>query len=391
MSDRKLTILGIVAVCMVIWAVAQIRISNKPRMASDKPAYLIQGLETRDIGSIVIGVGENGVTLKRQAGGQFVVANKDDYPADMKQINDLITRCLDIQTTQFITEKKENHETLGLTEDKARHVVKFFKPDGSLLTGVIVGNAREAGQGSYVKRIMSDKVYVAPEAPWLRSGAMDYIDQELITVARDNIESVTVISPNGGYTLKRKDDGDGFTLENIPAGKKVKDSDSKSVFNAATDIRFTDVKKKSEGTDESTFDRQYVCRLADSTVYTLKIARKDDKAFVLCQAEFTDTTPVTIKKEGESEEELKKKEAKLLARDKAKKFTTEHQGWIYEIADWKAQNLTKKLSDLLEDEPKVVQPPAEQPTEKKQQDETKPESDTGGAETDESEGVETEL
>ena len=129
-------------------------------------------------------------------------------------------------------------------------------------------------------------------------------------------------------------------LENIPAGKKLKDSDSKSVFNAATDIRFTDVKKKTDETDESTFDRQYICRLKDSTVYTIKIAKKDDKTFVLCQAEFTDTTPVTIKREGESEEELKKKEAKLLARDNAKKFTAEHQGWIYEIADWKAQNLS---------------------------------------------------
>jgi hypothetical protein len=358
MSDKKLTILGVVAVCMVIWAVAQTRISNKPRMASDKPSYLIQGLETRDIGSIVIGADENEVTLRRQAGGQFVVSNRDDYTADMKQINDLITRCLDIKTTQFITEKKENHETLGLTGDKARNVVKFFKSDGSLLTGVIIGNAREAGQGSYVRLATSDKVYVAPEVPWLRSGAMDYIDQELITVARDNIESVTVISPDGKYTLKKKSEGDGFTLENIPAGKKLKDSDSKSVVNAITNIRCTDVKKKSEGTDESSFDRQYVCRLTDSTVYTLKIARQDNKTYVMCQAEFTDTTPVTIKKEGESEEELKKKEAKLLARDNARKFTAEHQEWIYEIADWKAQNLTKKLSDLFEDESKAVQPSA---------------------------------
>jgi hypothetical protein len=381
MSDKKLTILGIIAVGMVIWAVAQTRISSKSRMISDKPTYLIQGLETRDIGSIVIGAGENEVTLRRQAGGQFVVSNKDDYPADMKQINDLITRCLDVQTTQFITEKKENHETLGLTEDKARNVVKFFKSDGSLLTGVIIGNAKEAGQGSYVRLATSDKVYVAPEVPWLRSGAIDYIDQELITAARDNIESVTVISPDGKYTLKRKSEGDGFTLENIPAGKKLKDSDSKSVANAITNIRCTDVKKKTDETDESSFDRQYVCRLTDSTVYTLKISRQDNKTYVMCQAEFTDTTPVTIKKEGESEEELKKKEAKLLARYNVRKFTAEHQEWIYEIADWKAQNLTKKLSDLLEDESKAVQPSAEK----------KPESDTSGTETDGFDAADIEL
>ena len=57
MSDRKLTILGIVAVFMVIWAVVQSRVSSRPRTEPDAPAYLIQGLDTADIGSIVLGVG----------------------------------------------------------------------------------------------------------------------------------------------------------------------------------------------------------------------------------------------------------------------------------------------------------------------------------------------
>jgi len=105
MNDKKLTLLGIIAVGMVIWAVAQTRISNKIRVASGKSAYLIQGLETRDIDSITIGTGDDEVALKRQAESQFVVASKDNYPAEMKQINDLITKCLDIQTTQFITRR----------------------------------------------------------------------------------------------------------------------------------------------------------------------------------------------------------------------------------------------------------------------------------------------
>src|SRR4030043_519844 len=128
MSNKKLAILGIIAVFMVIWAVVQTRIANKPGTTSGIPAYLIQGLETRDIGGITVRAGEDETTLKQQ-GGRFVVSNKDNYPAETKQINDLITKCLDIQTTQFITERKENHESLGLTEDKARNVVKFFKSD----------------------------------------------------------------------------------------------------------------------------------------------------------------------------------------------------------------------------------------------------------------------
>ncbi len=101
-----------------------------------------------------------------------------------------------------------------------------------------------------------------------------------------------------------------------------------------------------------TFDGGFVCRLKDSTVYTLKIAQKDDKTYVTCEAEFTDKTPVLISIKAQPQEELKKKEAKLLAKENTLIFTRKHQGWVYEISEWKAKNLTKELSDLIEDEEK---------------------------------------
>lgn len=348
MSDKKLTILGIVAVLMVLWAVVQSRVSKRSPSELDRPVYLIQGLDPADIDSVVLGTGEEAVTLKRQ-GKEFVVVNKDNYPARTSEINSLITKCLEIQTSQFVTESKANHEDLEVTEEKARSVVKFFKPDSSLITGVVAGKTTELGQGTYVRKASSDKVYVAPTVPWLNTQAMNYIEQELTSVKREDVESVTVSSPSGKYTLKTKEDSQDIVLEDIPAGKKLKSSDSQSVFTALTNFRCDDVKKKSS---DLTFDRQYVCKLKDSTVYTLKIAQKDDKTYVTCEAVYTDTTDIKKGSEVESEEELKAKEAKLLARDNAPKFTAKHQGWIYEIAEWKAKNLTMELSNLIEDEEK---------------------------------------
>jgi len=348
MSNRKLAVLGIVAVFMVIWAVVQTRVSNRPNTETDRPVYLIQGLDPADIDSIVLGTGEDAVTLKRQQ-GNFVVVNKDNYPAKASEINNLITKTLEIQTSQFVTDNAANHEDLGLTEEKANTVVKFFKPDSSLLTGVVAGKAKELGQGTYIRLASSDKVYVAPSMPWLGGTAMSYIEQELVSVKREDIVSVTLSSENGEYTLKTTDDGKGVILENVPVGKKFKSSDGESVFTALTSLRFDDVMKKN---GDLTFDKQYICRLKDSTVYTLRLAKKNDKTYAICEAEFTDKTPVTIGLKAEPEEELKKKEAKLLAQESAIKFARKHQGWVYEIAEWKAKNLTKTLSDLIEDEGK---------------------------------------
>ena len=370
MSNKNLTILGIVAVVMVLWAVVQSRISNKPGAEPARPVYLIQGLDPSGVDSIVIGTGEAAFTLKRRQNG-FVVVDKDNYPAKISEINSLITKCLDIQTSEFVTDNPANHEDLEVTEEKARSVVKFMKadPNSSLLTGVIIGKTEELGQGSYVRLLSSDaassnKVYITSNAPWFGGGAMNYIDQDLITAKREDIESVTVSSLNGLYTLKTKEGSQDIVLENTPAGKKLKSSDAQSVFTALSGLKFEDVKKISSDMD---FEKQYMCRLKDSTVYALRIAQKEDKTYVSCVAEFTDKTPVekaSVNQGGEieSEEELKKKEAKLLARDNATKFTVKHQGSVYEIADWNAKNLTKELADLIEDEEKPEENAAADPS-----------------------------
>ncbi len=345
MSNKKLVLLGIVAVLMVIWAVVQSRISNRPVVTSGEPTYLVQGLDTADIDSIVIGKGEDEVTLKRRGAG-FVVVNKDNYPAKISQINDLISKCLEIERSQFVTDKTENHEDLEVTEEKARTVVKFLKPDSTLLTGIIIGKTRDLGQGNYVRLASNDKVYVAQNAPWFSSGAISFIEQQLLSVKLDDIESVMVSSSDGNYVLKAKEGGSDIEMENVPAGKKFKNTEGQGVFNVLTNLSFSDVKRDS---NDISFDRQYVGRLKDSTEYTVNIATKDDKTFVTCSARFTDERPTTIRKD-ESEEELKIKEAKLLADDKAKEFTAKHKGWIYEIADYKAKNLKVKLSDLLEEQ-----------------------------------------
>ena len=72
---------------------------------------------------------------------------------------------------------------------------------------------------------------------------------------------------------------------------------------------------------ELTFNRQFVCRLKDSTVYTMKIAQKDDKTFITCRAGFTDKTPVT-KEEGSLslKRSLRKRKQNYLPGIKRKSF-----------------------------------------------------------------------
>jgi hypothetical protein len=348
MSNKKLILLGIITACMIAWAIVQSHISNMPKIKPETSSYLIQGLDPSNIDSIILGTGENEVALKRN-GGQFVVTNKHNYPAEPRDINNLITTCLDIKTEELFTDNPSNHKDLGVTEEDAKYIVKFLKPNSVLLAGVIVGKSKDQGRGTFVRMIPGNKAYVTLERPWIKDQAMNYINRELVSVDRNDIESVKVSASDETYILKAGHDG--IILENIQAGKKLNDDECENIFTALNNLMFDDVVKASTADEELTFSRKFVCNLKDSTVYTLKIAQKDDKTYVKCQAEFTDKTPVT-KEKGiiESEEELKRKEAKLLAQDKAGKFSTKHKNWIYEIPEYYAKNLLKKHSELFEDE-----------------------------------------
>lgn len=355
MSNRKLGILAVVAAGMVLLAMITARTSVGGRTTVSGPAYLIQGLEPANIHSITIGHGQDEIKIERRE-NQFVVVNRSGYPADPKQINDLITKALDIKTIERFTSDPKNHEDLEVTEEKARNVVKFFQADGSLLTGVVIGKSRESGQGAYVRLANSNDVYLAADAPWLRTRAVEYVNQEIASVKREDIRVATVTSPEGSYTLRtEKGGGDTVAMDGLPAGKKLKDSDAKSVLTALQGLRFDDVNAPSQ-IEGLAFDRKYVARMEDSTEYTLELAKKGDKTYLKARAVYTSGEKVTINPgQQDSPEELKKKEAILLAQESAQRFTLRHKDWVYEIPDWKANYLTKAQADLLEDQEKPAE------------------------------------
>jgi hypothetical protein len=356
MSNRNLLILGLVAAGLVFLAVVMSGISNRPRETSAAPSYLIQGLEPDQIARITVGSGSEGelVVLTRR-GANFVVTNKDNYPALVSEINRVITTCLDIKTSELYTDNPANFKDLGVDEENARIIVKFYKPDSTLLTGVVIGKQIPKVSLGYVRRVEDNKVYVmSSQVPWIKKSPVEYTDQQLTSVKREDVELVTVSGPNDSYVLKPGVGEKSVILDRMPEGKKLKENIASGVFTALAGLRFDDV--NSETTRKYLkFDRKFVCRLKNSTMYTILLAKDGDDWFAKCDAVFMDQTPVT-KTQGqvESEEQLKKKETKLLARDAAEDFSEKHKSWVYQIPPYKAENLTKPPSELVED----IKPPA---------------------------------
>ena len=350
MSNKKLMILSIVAALMIVWAVVQSRIGRTPAGATLVSSYLIQGLDPAKIAGILVGSGEDTIRLIRQ-GKHFVVGNKDNYPAVTGKINNLITSCLDIRTAELITSNPANHNELQVGEEKAKSIVKFLKENGQVITGIVIGKTDSQTRSTYVRLVSSDDVYTTTETPRVPDSAIDYVEKEIVNISREDVARVTITGPNESYTLKIDDSNDdNIILEKMPEGKKLKKNDCTQVISALSYLSFDDVEKESPEQAKLKFENTYVCESKDQIVYTFDIAKADGKTYVKCSAEYVGETQIVKEKRVESEQELKDKEAKFLAHDRAAGFAGKHRGWLYEIPQWKARNLTKKSAELLEEE-----------------------------------------
>lgn len=353
MNDRKLAILGIIAVLMVGAAILQNRLGQNTHTADFSSSALIEGLDVDTVGAIQVASdkGSKTVTLTR-SNDQFVVTDKDNYPADIGKVNQLINQCLDVRTVEKITSNADNHADLKVTEDTAQYVIRFLNSENEPIVTLLFSPADPDTNTAYARLLSSNDVYSITRPVWFGTAPIDYIDTALVSVKPETINSVAVKSATGSYVLSSPQGSDAVTLDKMPDGKQYKDTVYQTVFSALRSLRFDDVWSASKAPEGLDFDASYICKLYDLTVYKVSIAKKDSKAYVKISADFLDKTPVE-KTVGdvESDEALKKKEAKLLAIDAVKEFNAVHKDWVYQISSAQAENLTKPLSALIEDAP----------------------------------------
>lgn len=362
MSDKKLMTLGIVAVVAVAAAILVGRISRPGQKSGLVVGPLIGGMDIDRIAKIVV-TGEKGKqkTTIVKSGDRFVVAEKDNYPAYPKSVNELVARCLSFRTEELCTQDPAFHKDLGVTDDTARNTATFYDSDNKPIVGILVspakGEPEKQQQGaSYVRLPAENNVYLTLSSPYINSAPMDYIDKNLLEVDTKKVTEVSATDPNNNsYTLKGDKDGEVVALLDMPVGKQFKGTEYRNVFTALSNLSIEDVMAESKVKDLK-LDWRYVCKLSDSTIYTLRLGKKDGKVYLSAAAEFTDKSAVVKEQGVESQEQLKAKEAKLLARDGAERFTKKTAGWLYVIPEYKAANMMKKMTDLVEDIPAEAKP-----------------------------------
>jgi len=361
MTDKKLSIMAIVAAVMIaLNVVLYVGWPSAGGGGFKRGTLLIQGLDLDKVSSISITGDKDAVTLARK-GEDFVIAERQNYPASIGEVNKLLLKCLQVRCDAEFTASADNHGELGVTADKPETgVVKLLDSDGKELVGIIVGKFATRGRGSYVRRTDRDTVYTSEESVHVSAQPSNYMDTKLLDVAKGDVAEVTIKAKDKTVTVTREKDK--IVLKEIPKGKRPKESDVESVFDALSSLTLDDVAADASVAAEP--DTTFTCKLKEEkhTTYVVQLSKRDDKHYIklAAQGPGQDLAQASIQiandRSKEGTDEGKKAAAVLTALKGANEFNERHANWVYEISSWAAGKMQKSVDDLVEDIPEPDAP-----------------------------------
>lgn len=326
---------------------------------------LFESLNIDEVTRISLSKAGEEIVLAKQPEKGWGVGARDGYPADGQRLRRLILSVVGIKASEKLTDNPEKYARIGLGEEPEKGIVKFFGGDNKVLAELYLGKNREskdsaAGQfappprGQFIRVGNDPNVYLTTEGVSFEVDPKQWLDKELLKVKAEDLMKIQVSHAEAvdGFSISRANESDPFNLDNkLPKGKKLKSGELGTISRAISNLNLADVKKFDKKDESLSLTSTFRATAKDGMSYEIKSGQKDGKHYMRLAASYE---PPTKSVEAEDQEVSETAESVFDSslEEKAKEISSRHGDWIYEIPKYAFDGLTKKLSDLSEEEKK---------------------------------------
>jgi Domain of unknown function (DUF4340) len=229
--------------------------------------------------------------------GQWTVAERGDYPADVAKLRKMLLTLGDAKIVEEKTSNPANFSIIGV-EDPTKPGATGTEITVSAKDGkhaVIVG--KPVGNGNFARRGGENQSFIVEPAISVEAEPRSWIDSRLIEVPGASIQSVEIKPPAGaGYTVHRlKPNEDGFSLDGAPSGRKP--ADSRALAPSATMLAgLTAEDVAAASSVDFSKSSEAIVTLADGNVLTVIGTTAADKHWI--QVKASKDTALTAKAQG---------------------------------------------------------------------------------------------
>jgi len=275
-NKQLLILLGIFVVLLVV-----VFISKNPFSKYEKTAEsgsLFPNFNKDNIAKIETIKSENKTVLIKNA-GKWLVKTMDNYPADQEEVEKLIDKVAEFETSQLISKNPEKQSIFEV--DNSGLEAKLYNSSGELLADFFVGKNGPDFMSTYVRKADSDKVYLVDG--YLKSifdkGERTWKDRSIFDFNKEDITQLTIVSENQKIVIPKDEEGNWKIIEPEAADAKKDEVDKiADKFSTLEASDFAEEKELKEyGFDEP--KSKLSAMLSDGSVKTLLVGNKQDSKY----------------------------------------------------------------------------------------------------------------
>lgn len=280
------------------------------------------------------------LTLQRRSDGQWGIADRDNYPAQVNKVRELLTGLTELRLSERRTADPALLDRLGL-EDPAKegstaHLLRVLDGAGNPLAELIVGRRRVRVQANvpesvYIRRPGENQSWLAEARLPVDNDRQLWFDRDIANIGRDKVTRVEVsrgdnrlvfVAADGKFTLTEPTERpalDDYRIEDVSRGFEM--------------LSFTDVLPDAQGPSGEIGSAVYT--LSDGVRITVRVAKRGDEVW----ARFAATG------EGDAKAEAERLQARFA-------------GWAFQLGAWKEKSFVPRLEDLKAEERRQPGAPA---------------------------------
>jgi hypothetical protein len=290
---------------------------------------------------------KNSWTLKR-TGESWALVEKENYPVPLERVKDLLVAMTELKQLEPKTQDPTRYDRLAVEDigPKESEAVRVTVKDeqGKTLAAGIIGKHNDtlygkAGGGTYVRRVGDTQTWLAEGVVRVGVTHKDWIDKIIVSLTKKDVAEVRMTHPDAkeDLTASKKDpDAKFLELDKRPAGKKLKkEAEINEIVEIMDGLDLDDVKKASDIQWPQPGDHFEFTTFDGLVVRGQIISPKQYEYWIKLEAD--------VAKEGKDLDKARAEAAKINARV---------SGWAYQIAAGYGEKLSKKLSEVTEDENK---------------------------------------
>ncbi|SPE55459.1 conserved exported hypothetical protein [Verrucomicrobia bacterium] len=335
---------------------------------------LLADLPINDVGHIAIRQGGRELNLVKKE--DWLVKERNNYPANYSQIRDLLIKLQDLKIVQSETVGPSQLPRLALvpgTASNAATVVDFKDQNDKTLKSLLLGKEHtkksnrpspmgmgEMGEdggwpdGRYVK-VGADSASVALVSDPLSNVEPKpeaWLDKDFFKV--EKVRSIAVAFPvaTNSWKVTRETESGEWKLADAKPGEQLDSTKTSSLSNPLNSPSFNDVEADTKP-EALANDKATVMTLGtfDNFTYTIKVGQKTNDTYPLAMSVAADLpkerTPGKDEKaedKAKLDKEFKDNQKKLedkLAQEKA------YEKWVYLVSSWTVDPVLKERSQLL--------------------------------------------